>query len=201
MDANQLKLIFASNLIRLRQSAGLTQAQLGEKLSYSDKTISKWERGEAIPDAFVLKQLAALFSVTVDALLEENCGASEQPVEKISYSPKYIMLTTVAGIFTLCLLEFIIVWIVVDKFHWAVLFAAAPLSLIALLTMNSIWNRGRHNSRLIGGLVAALILQAHLIAFQFRYNIWQLLLIIAPAELIVFLACRIRTRKKKHPKS
>ena len=54
---DELKLIFASNLIRLRTAAGMTQAELGEQLNYSDKSISKWERGEAIPDAAVLKRM------------------------------------------------------------------------------------------------------------------------------------------------
>ena len=197
MTSNDLKLIFASNLIRLRQSAGMTQAELGEKINYSDKTISKWERGEAIPDAFVLTQLSAIFSVSVDSLLAEDGGAAFSAPAKVSYNPIYIALTCVAGIFTLCLLEFVLVWMIVDKFHWSVLFAALPLSLIALLIMNSVWAGGKNNSFLIGALVATLILLTYLIAFQFKYNIWQLLLVIVPAELIVFLACRIRTRGRK----
>ena len=66
MDLNELKLVTASNIIRLRTGRGMTQAELGARLNYSDKTISKWERGEAIPDAFVLTQLAELFGVSVD---------------------------------------------------------------------------------------------------------------------------------------
>ena len=66
---DELKLIFASNLIRLRTAAGMTQAELGEQLNYSDKSISKWERGEAIPDAAVLKRMSEIFGVTVDYLL------------------------------------------------------------------------------------------------------------------------------------
>ena len=62
---DELKLIFASNLIRLRTAAGMTQAELGEQLNYSDKSISKWERGEAIPDAAVLKRMSEIFGVTV----------------------------------------------------------------------------------------------------------------------------------------
>ena len=58
---DELKLIFASNLIRLRTAAGMTQAELGEQLNYSDKSISKWERGEAIPDAAVLKRMSEIF--------------------------------------------------------------------------------------------------------------------------------------------
>ena len=58
LPMDELKAIFASNLIKLRTGAGLTQAELGEMLHYSDKSVSKWERAEAIPDAFVLKAIA-----------------------------------------------------------------------------------------------------------------------------------------------
>ena len=75
MQLSELKLISASNIIKLRTEAGLTQAELGEKLNYSDKTISKWERGEAIPDAYVLTQMAEIFGVSVDYLL----GLTDEP--------------------------------------------------------------------------------------------------------------------------
>ena len=50
----------------------MTQDELGEKLNYSDKAISKWERGDGIPDAFVLKKMSELFGVTVDYILSEH---------------------------------------------------------------------------------------------------------------------------------
>ncbi|MBQ9515630.1 MAG: helix-turn-helix transcriptional regulator, partial [Ruminococcus sp.] len=52
---DDFKKIVAENIIKLRTSLGMTQAQLGEELSYSDKSVSKWERGESIPDVYVLK--------------------------------------------------------------------------------------------------------------------------------------------------
>ena len=58
---DELKLIFASNLIRLRTAAGMTQAELGEQLNYSDKSISKWERGDGTPDIFILSHIACFF--------------------------------------------------------------------------------------------------------------------------------------------
>ena len=64
-----MKLISASNIIKLRTEAGLTQAELGEKLNYSDKTISKWERGEAIPDAYVLTQMAEIFGAESNEMM------------------------------------------------------------------------------------------------------------------------------------
>ena len=65
MTEERLKKNIAKNLSSLRKSAGLTQAELGEKLTYSDKSISKWERGDGLPDLLVLDKLAELYGVTV----------------------------------------------------------------------------------------------------------------------------------------
>ena len=69
LELAELKLTVASNLIKLRTDAGMTQVELGTKLNYSDKTISKWERGEAIPDAYVLTQLGKTSQKDIDSLL------------------------------------------------------------------------------------------------------------------------------------
>ena len=53
---DELKEIIAKNLTELRTCAHLTQLQLAEMLNYSDKAVSKWERGEAVPDIRVLKK-------------------------------------------------------------------------------------------------------------------------------------------------
>ena len=197
---NDLKLIFASNLIRLRRAAGLTQMTLAEKINYSDKSVSKWERGEAIPDAYVLKELSSLFGITVDELLSAHSEwKSDDPdlSKKEEYSQLTIILISIAGIFTLCFLEFILVWMLVDKLHWIVLFAAIPISLIALLVMNSIWYKGRHNMYIVMALVLTLFLLGYLTGLMFEYNFWQLLLVIIPAEIIVMLAFHIRPQSKK----
>jgi len=198
---DELKLIFASNLIRLRQSAGLTQAELGEKINYSDKSISKWERGEAIPDAFVLKQLAAIFKVTVDDLLTSHDEWKKPGYDmnkKVEYSQLSIILCCIAGIATLCLLEFVIVWIVIGHFHWTVLFAALPVSLIVVLVLNSIWYKGKNNMYIVGALVLSAIVLVYLLLLQLTSNYWQILLLIVPAELIVFIAFHIRKRALKN---
>ena len=68
----QLQGIIANNIVYYRKQLELTQSQLAEKINYSDKAISKWERGEGVPDIFILKQLADLFHVTVNDLLSEK---------------------------------------------------------------------------------------------------------------------------------
>ena len=68
----ELKDIVARNLTACRKAAGLTQLQLAEKLNYSDKAVSKWERGESLPDVYVLCELAKLYGVTLDYLVTEH---------------------------------------------------------------------------------------------------------------------------------
>ena len=53
----------------MRKKNNWTQAKLADKLNYSDKAISKWERAEAVPDIETLHALAELFGVTVDYFL------------------------------------------------------------------------------------------------------------------------------------
>ena len=69
MDDEKVKKRIGANIAYYRRRAGLTQAGLAEKLNYSDKAVSKWERGDSIPDVLTLIQIAAQFGVTVDALL------------------------------------------------------------------------------------------------------------------------------------
>lgn len=198
---DELKTIFAGNLIRLRTGAGMTQAELGEKLHYSDKAVSKWERAESLPDAYVLKLLSGIFGVSMDALLSEP-GHWEPPAtlrtEKETYSRLFIILCTIASIWTLCVIEFVLVWIVLDTIQWIVFVAAVPLSLIALLVFNSVWYHGRHNMYIVAVLVLSIVLLVYLLLLQ--YNFWQMFLILLPAELVVVLAFQISGphRKKAH---
>ncbi len=195
---DELKAAFASNLIRLRTEAGLTQAELGEKLHYSDKAVSKWERAESVPDAWVLTELGRVFGVTVDELLSEPGQWAPPPTlrtEKETYSRLFIILCSIAGIWTLCMIEFVVVWVVLSSIQWIVFVAAVPLSLILLLVFNSVWYRGKHNMYIVMALVLSLVLLVYLLLL--RYNLWQVFLILAPAELLTFLAFQIRKPLRK----
>ena len=62
----------AKNISDLRKKNNWTQAELAERLNYSDKAISKWERGESVPDIEVMYQMASLLNVSVDYLCSEH---------------------------------------------------------------------------------------------------------------------------------
>ena len=80
--SNQQELL-AKNLAYYRKASGLTQLELAEKFNYSDKSVSKWERGEGFPDIFVLKSLADFYGISVDDFYQ-----SEHKAVKISQSKK-----------------------------------------------------------------------------------------------------------------
>lgn len=188
-----LKVITASNIINLRTAKGLTQAELGELLSYSDKSVSKWERAEAVPDAYVLKKMSEIFGVSVDYLLSSH-DEWKPPKAKTEkpYNSRIITAISIAGIWTAAFLIYIIGW-VLELNWWLVFVYAFPVSLITLLVLNSIWEGGKNNRHIIYALVAGVFILVYLSLL--RWNPWQILLLIIPAELIVFLAFRI---KKPH---
>ena len=185
-----LKFITAANIISLRTKAGMTQAQLAELLNESDKSVSKWERAEAVPDAYVLKHMSEIFGVSVDYLLSShNDWEPISQKQKRRYRSEIIVLISMAGIWTLAFFIFIIGWIL-GHMLWLVFIYAMPISLITLLVFNSVWENGKRNYYIVSTLVASIFVMVYLTLL--RWNPWQLLLLIIPAELIVFLAFRVK---------
>ena len=195
----ETKLVIASNIIRQRTNANMTQAELGEKLNYSDKTISKWERAEAVPDVLVLKRMAEIFGVSMDNLLNPHDqwnSPKENPQgdDARKYNPSAIIMVAIAGIWTISILVFIIFW-VLGTIHWSIFAYAVPISLITLLVLNSIWNHGKCNLLIVSGLVFSLIAVIYIALIKYRP--WQLFLVAIPAQAVVSLSFKIRREKKE----
>jgi transcriptional regulator with XRE-family HTH domain len=210
LQLNELKLVSASNIIRLRTEAGLTQAELGAKLNYSDKTISKWERGEAIPDAFVLTELAEMFGVTVDYLLTSHdaleAPQEEEPEKKtepesteITYSVEVMMALIFLSIWTAALLAFVVLWLAAGII-WPRIFAIAlPVSLLVLLILMSVFKKTKSLQYVIAAFVFSIFVMLYFLIPD--YKPWQLFLISVPAVAIVFLACNMQKKPQKTKKS
>lgn len=199
MDLTELKLISASNIINLRTAAGMTQADLGAALNYSDKTISKWERGEAIPDAFVLTQLAAIFHVNVDYLLSSHDKwtppQEEQPeTPEVTYRTEVIIAIAVLGVWTLALTAFVALWLY-HLIRWEIFVVALPVSILVYMVLTCVFHKTRHLQFVIALFVLSLFVTAYLLFL--RSNPWQIFLIAILAEVIVFLSFKVRKRPRK----
>ena len=193
MELSDLKLIAASNLINLRTAHGMTQAELGAKLNYSDKTISKWERGEAIPDAYVLVQLAELFGVTVNDLLSADNRweppKDEDEVPARSYSVNVVIALVLLSVFTMTLGVFVTLWML-GIVEWRVFLVTLSVGILTYMILDIVFKHGRRLQYILAAFVLSLFVLAYF--FLHRYNPWQLFLLLVPAEALVFLSCNIK---------
>ncbi len=187
--------IVAANLTELRKAKKWTQAELAEKINYSDKSVSKWERGEGMPDLKVLLQLAALFDVTLDFFVTENAAK-----EKAAFKPArqrlgfrvVLELLAVSIIFLIATVIFVAGKTSADRNLWIAFIWAIPVSSALLMAFNMHWNFRNtaivFQSILCWSLLAAVYLQ------MLQYNIWMLFLIGLPTQAVIILWSQIRRK-------
>ena len=133
-ENNQQELL-AKNLVYYRKASGLTQLELAEKFNYSDKSISKWERGEGFPDVFVLKSLADFYGITVDDFyLEEHKKISVKQTQ--NRKQIYIRLLSVAIGWLVTVLTF---FLLNTLLHDDVAFKPWLVFIYGLLVTSIIW--------------------------------------------------------------
>ncbi len=203
MQLEELKLVAAGNLINLRTAAGLTQAELGAKLNYSDKSVSKWERGEAIPDAYVLTQMAELFGVTVDYILSSHTDweptvTQEDPKQDVVYSTTVIIAIAVLGVWTLALTAFVALWLA-DLVQWKIFVAALPVSILTWMVLLCVFKRTHYLKFIVAVFVLSLFVAFYLLFLH--SNPWQIFLVAVLAEVLVFLSFHVQKRPKKSKKA
>ncbi len=173
----------------------MTQLQLAEVLNYSDKAVSKWERGEAIPDVTVLKRIADYFGVTVDYLLETEHGDGEMnPAMKLARLKRrnrlIITIMAVACAWLVATICFAVLVSVETSFApWLVYIYAIPVSAIVAVVFNSIWGIRKLNfliaSTLIWGIIISVYITVRLLA---HFNLWVLFIVGIPIQFIaIFL--------------
>ncbi len=186
-----LKEIFAYNLTALRTESKMTQLELGNAISYSDKAVSKWERGEAVPDAYVLLKLAGIFGVTVDFLLKDHERKDDIKPRRKQTNYLAVAAISVLAVFMAFAIAYISV-LLASGFSYPLLFMyAALVSVIIIIVFNSLWGNPRFNVFYVSMLVVGIITTIYLILL-FGGNYWQILLLNIPAVLIVICCFRVR---------
>ena len=203
---DDLKAIIAVNISELRKKNGMTQQDLAAKLNYTDKAISKWERGESIPDVMVLKQIADMNGVTVDYLLTDIHEAPEPVAEEkteVETTKRRQSLRTrgfVTGMSVLLVwIAALVLFIVFDtasldyRSNWVVFACAVPASFIVWLVMNSIWFNRRRNYLIISLLMWSLLALIYIPILLFaERNLWLIFSLGIPGEAIIIMWSRLK---------
>ena len=136
----------AQNLSQLRREKGLTQAELGEKLNYSDKSVSKWERGEGVPDLNVLMQLSELYGVKLNDIIGiEDAIKKEDPLphkERI-VSHLYLLITMVSAVWLVALTVFLVLMLALPDpgKYWLSFIYALPVTFLSLGACFMCWRQ------------------------------------------------------------
>lgn len=193
-----LEEIVANNLTELRRNARLTQAELAEKINYSDKSVSKWERGEALPDLKVLMQLADLYGVTVDYFVTKDAGKQKQEFDFPKSEKRYRIGVE---LFAACA-----VWIaatavfcstaIYSTGYWMAFVWAVPLSMLVLALFSQRWQFNVcvivFRSIFCWTFLAAVFFQL----LTYSYNVWMIFLIGIPLQGAIILWSLIRHNKE-----
>ena len=207
----ELRTTIAKNISSLRQASGMTQAELAQKLNYSDKAVSKWERAESIPDVSVLRDVALLFGVTVDYLLTLDHVASLPETslpEKLS-TRNHTFITAMSIVLVWLVATFLFVLIELLPYpavnHWMVFVYSVPISIVVWLVFNSIWFNVRRNFLIISLLMWSTLASIHISFLPFQHNVWLIFVTAIPGQIIILLWSKIhyikRPRKMKAPKA
>lgn len=135
-----LKIIVSKNLVRLRQHAKLTQLELAQKLKYSDKSISKWERGEGLPDLEVLVKLSDIYGVSLNSFIEKD---ERKIIPKKLKASSHTMISLISAglVFLVASIIFVILFMIPSTKYisWMSFLYAIPISAIALLALSIKW--------------------------------------------------------------
>lgn len=207
IELQDLKQTIAKNISELRKTNKMTQLELAEKLNYSDKAVSKWERGESIPDVSVLVEIARVFSVTLDYLVSadhEKCVPTTEEERKLKEATNKVLVKNrkaITGIgIQMVWLVAIIVFIPLALFvpsenaKWLPFLYAFPVSAIVWLIFNHIWFNRRRNYLIISILMWTLLAAVHLTVFMFGGNLNYIYLLGLPGQLILVLWSVIRKK-------
>ena len=151
MEENRIRTVLAEKLTAYRKRAGMTQAELAEKLNYSDKSISKWERGDGMPDLLVLCRLADFYDVPLDAFLREGPLARSQAEQKSRHI--IITLISIGLVFFVAAIGFFVCYLLKVPVRWLAFVYAVPVSMILLVVFSHKWSNLLWQALSVSGLV------------------------------------------------
>ena len=189
MNNEELKSRVGANIARLRRERGLTQAELAERINYSDKAVSKWERAESLPDVLTLLSLAEQLDTDLNTLVGMSANPKTEPVSEpeppIPEKPAKKHRTADRGVIQQ--LSSILVWVValflymvLDAFGvknlWLLFVLAVPANAIVLLSLRSAWKLYGLNRILISVIMWGFLLVIYLLLLTLgRVNVWKIL--------------------------
>lgn len=200
---SDIKFVIAKNIYELRVAKGMTQLELAEKLHYSDKAVSKWEKGDSLPEITTLIAISEIFEVTLDYLTKEHKGEKVIPENKATKILKVKNRALISGmsillVWLVATFVFFILDVITNNLRFSVLpyVYAVPITLIVWLVFNSIWFNHHRNFLIISLLVWSSLAVLFITFLIFGISIPKIFLLGIPGQIIIFMWSRLKFGKK-----
>lgn len=196
--------VVGKNIASLRKARGLTQQELAHQVNYSDKSISKWELGYAVPSVDILMDLSSFFGVTMDYLVQEHTQESIEAVSDIAASKKgnlnkaIVIAMAMTVVVLIAMSIFFAAFFLGTTLPWATFIWMVPCAIfVAMTVIRILYGKTRGNIVLASSFVWTLLLS---FCFHFAFfaepaqNIWFILIIGIPIQVILILAPKLRSK-------
>lgn len=193
MDSDEIKTNFSQNLSKLRKAKNLTQLQLAEKLNYSDKAISKWEVGTAVPDVETMVTIADFFGITVNDLIYKK----KRSVLKEFYKTHLFttMLVSVSIWFVATIIFFVLDSVSDISRAWLTFIYTIPVNAIVLIVFSALWFKKIYVYLSTSILMWSVILCVYLnIA---NYNLWFIFVVGLVGQAVITFAMPLKKKANK----
>lgn len=162
-DDEKLRATLAANIAHYRKQCNLTQDELAEMIHYSGKSVSKWERGEGVPDIYVLVMLAEIFDVTVNDLIAEK--QSKRSRTEPQFRRNIITLLSLGLVWLVATVAYFFLRVAAPQLQgaWLAFIVAIPATFIVGTVFTSLWHSKLLRYISISGIIWSTALALHLI--------------------------------------
>ncbi|MFQ6752642.1 MAG: helix-turn-helix domain-containing protein [Clostridia bacterium] len=197
--------IIGQNLLKLRKHKKLTQLELADKFNYSDKAISKWEKGESLPSIDVLNELSRFYDVTLDSLVSDEDIISaprrdDDTKKKSNYTTTVITLLALSAVWLCATALYVCLRLTLNIGYIYCFFWAVPLSCLVLVIFNSIWGNRKYLFPILTALLWSTLACTQIQVLAFGVDIWPIMFLGIPLQVGILLwgALVLGPRRKRN---
>ena len=196
MNEQMIKETIAKNIVTYRKHCNLTQAQLAEKINYSDKAVSKWERGEGVPDTMVMIKLCEIFGVTLNDLISEG---KKEPVKRSYRNRVIVSILSALLVWLVAVIIFVLIVAISpnNEYAWLSYIFAMPTMFIVLLVFAAIWGNKWLRLLFISALIWTLCVSIYIPVDIFTESLrpWLIFIIGIPVQVLFLFFTLLKKRQ------
>ena len=182
----KIREIVSKNLITLRKRNNLTQGELAKKINFSDKAISRWEKGEVLPDLETLESVAKVYGVTLSYLIEKHEDHIKEETGKPTKNEILVHIMAICGLWTVLTILFVYLKTFDQYIFWQAFVWGIPLTCLYTLYFSRKWDNKTLKLVLRTILNWSILTCIYLQLIQ--YNLWLIFIVGVPVQLAIVTA-------------